>query len=103
MVKKQFYTGEQGSETGEYITQPINVTSKRIRIEFRSDTDDSAEVYDLMNNKGNVKLAYSQNYNETTTDKFNISKGITITSLIWKVYIKQIQIAPKYIHFLKHL
>lgn len=80
LVKKQFYTGEQDSETGEYITQPINVTSKRIRIEFKSDADDSAEVYDLMCNKGNVKLAYSQNYNETTTDTVNISKGITITS-----------------------
>ena len=33
-----------------------------------------------MCNKGNVKLAYSQNYNETTTDTVNISKGITITS-----------------------
>ena len=80
LIKKQFCSGEQDSETGEYITQPINAISKRIRIEFRSDIDDSAEVYDLMCNKGNVKLAYSQNYNEATTDTFNISKGITITS-----------------------
>jgi hypothetical protein len=33
-----------------------------------------------MVNAGEVKLAYSQNQNETTTDTVNISKGITITS-----------------------
>ena len=33
-----------------------------------------------MVNAGRVKLAYSQNQNETTTDTVNISKGITITS-----------------------
>ena len=33
-----------------------------------------------MANKGSVKLAYSQNENETTTETVNISKGITITS-----------------------
>ena len=33
-----------------------------------------------MVNAGKVKLAYSQNQNETTTDTVNISKGITITS-----------------------
>ena len=33
-----------------------------------------------MVNAGSVKLAYSQNQNETTTDTVNISKGITITS-----------------------
>ena len=33
-----------------------------------------------MCNKGTVKLAYSQNENETTTETVNISKGITITS-----------------------
>jgi hypothetical protein len=76
---KQFYTGEMDNQ-GNYITQPIHVTSKRIKIEFKTNIDDSVEVYDLMCNKGNVKLAYSQNYNETTTDTVNISKGITITS-----------------------
>jgi hypothetical protein len=80
MEEKLFYTGEQDTETGEYITQPIIVTSKRIKIEFISDMTNSVEIYDLMCNKGNVKLAYSQNENETTTDTVNISKGITITS-----------------------
>ena len=80
MEYTQFYTGEQNSETGEYVTQPINVNSKRIKVEFKSSIDDGLEVYDLMCNKGNVKLSYSQNENETTTDTVNISKGITITS-----------------------
>lgn len=77
---KQFYTGEQNSETNEYITEPIVVTSGYIKIEFKCDADNGVEVYDLMCNKGSVKLAYSQNQNETTTDTVNISKGITITS-----------------------
>ena len=42
--------------------------------------DNACEIYDLMVNAGAVKLAYSQNQNETTTDTVNISKGITITS-----------------------
>lgn len=77
---KQFYTGEQDNETGEYITQPIVVTSNHIKIEFKCDISNGVEVWDLMCNKGAVKLAYSQNENETTTETVNISKGITITS-----------------------
>lgn len=80
MEEKYFYTGEQDTKTGEYITQPIVVKSKRIKIEFISDMTNSVEIYDLMCNKGSVKSAYSQNENETTTDTVNISKGITITS-----------------------
>lgn len=80
MEVKQFYTGEQNSQTGEYITQPIVVSSKRLKIEFKCNMDNGLKIYDLMANKGNVKLAYSQNENETTTDTVNISKGITITS-----------------------
>ena len=75
-----FYTGKKNLTTNEYITRPIEVSTKQIKIEFICDTVDGAEIYDLMCNKGNVKLAYSQNYNETTTDTVNISKGITITS-----------------------
>lgn len=77
---KLFYTGEQNSETLEYITQPIVVSTKKIKIEFISDTDGAVKVYDLMCNKGSARLVYSQNENETTTDTVNISKGITITS-----------------------
>ena len=77
---KQFYTGETDNETGEYITQPIIVTSNHIKIEFKSDTNNAVEVWDLMCNKGTIKLAWSQNQNETTTETVNISKGITITS-----------------------
>lgn len=77
---KEFYTGEKDEETNEYITQPIIVNTSHLKIEFRSDTNNSVELYDLMANKGAIKLAYSQNENETTTDTVNISKGITITS-----------------------
>lgn len=77
---KQFYTGEKDSETNEYIVEPIVVTSGHLKIEFKCDTNGGLEVYDLMANKGSVKLSYSQNENETTTETVNISKGITITS-----------------------
>ena len=77
---KLFYTGEQDSETGEYITQPIVVEATHIQIKFVCDINNGVEVWDLMCNKGTVKLAYSQNENETTTETVNISKGITITS-----------------------
>lgn len=76
---KRLYTGEKDSN-GDYITQPLNITSKQVKIEFICDIDDAVEVYDLMCNKGNAPLVYTQNENETTTDTVNISKGITITS-----------------------
>lgn len=77
---KQFYTGEKDNETNEYITEPIVVTSGHLKIQFKCNANGGIEVYDLMANKGSVKLAYSQNENETTTETVNISKGITITS-----------------------
>lgn len=73
------YELNQTSET-EFVSQPLEVTSQQIKIDFVSDTDNACEIYDLMVNAGSVKLAYSQNQNETTTDTVNISKGITITS-----------------------
>lgn len=77
---KQFYTSEKDSETNEYIVEPIVVTTGHLKIEFKCNANGGVEVYDLMANKGSVKLAYSQNENETTTETVNISKGITITS-----------------------
>lgn len=60
--------------------QTIEVSSQHINVRFTSDTDSTCEVYELMVNAGAVKLAYSQNQNETTTETVNISKGITIKS-----------------------
>lgn len=88
LILKQFYTGEKNNETNEYITQPIAVSTNHLKIEFKCDTDNAVEIYDLMANKGTVKLAYSQNANETTTDTVNISKGITITSTNYDVIFK---------------
>ena len=79
MEYEQFYSGKK-DENGEYIVPPIEVTSRHFKIEFLCDMNDGLEIYDLMVNKGSVKLAYSQNENEVTTDTVNISKGITITS-----------------------
>ena len=67
-------------QTGINDIAPINISSNVITISFISDAANSCEIYDIMLNIGTIKLAYSQNANETITDTVNISKGITITS-----------------------
>lgn len=75
----EFYTGQK-DENGEYIVQPLEVSSNQIDIKFTCDTDNAVEIYDLMCNQGTEKAVWSQNQNETTTDTVNISQGITIIS-----------------------
>lgn len=67
-------------QTGVDDIDPINILDNHITLSFISDTDNAAEIYDIMGNAGSVKLAYSQNQNETVTDTVNIGKGISITS-----------------------
>lgn len=66
-------------EDTEFI-QIIEVNSQHINVQFYTNIDKSCEIYDLMVNVGQTKLAYSQNQNETTTDTVKIGQGITITS-----------------------
>ena len=72
-------------QTGVDDIDPINILDNHITLSFISDTDNAAEIYDIMGNAGSVKLAYSQNQNETVTDTVNIGKGISITSSNSKV------------------
>lgn len=72
-------------QTGVDDIDPINILDNHITLSFICDTDNAAEVYDIMGNAGSVKLAYSQNQNETVTDTVNIGKGISITSSNSKV------------------
>ena len=74
-----FQTGIKDID-GSYIVEPIYSTTGIIKINFSADIDDSIEIYDIMLNYGTVKLSYSQNQNEVTTDSVNISKGISIIS-----------------------
>lgn len=67
-------------QTGINGIDAIIVNANSIKVEFISDSNDACEIYDIMLNIGTIKLAYSQNANETITDTVNISKGITITS-----------------------
>lgn len=83
----EFYTGRK-NENGEYITSQLEVNANHITIKFVSDTDNALELWDLMVNKGNEKVIWTQNQNETTTDTVNISKGITITSSDSEVQFK---------------
>lgn len=68
------------STTDKEFVQNIVVKDNTITITFTTNTDNSLIVYDIMVNAGTVKLAYSQNQNEVTTDTVSISKGITIQS-----------------------
>lgn len=76
---KLFQTGLRDDE-GNYITNPINITDNYLKIEFICDKENGYEIYDIMCNAGSIKLAYSQNQNETITETVNISKGVTVTS-----------------------
>lgn len=76
---KLFQTGLRDEE-GSYITNPINITDNYLKIEFICDKENGYEIYDIMCNAGSIKLAYSQNQNETITETVNISKGVTVTS-----------------------
>ena len=67
-------------QTGLGNINSIIISSNSVKVEFISDIANACEIYDIMLNIGSIKLAYSQNANETITDTVNISKGITITS-----------------------
>lgn len=79
MTDTEWQTGSKDTD-GNIVIKPLEVTSNHINVKFTSTVDNAIEIYDLMVNAGTVKLAYSQNENEVTTDTVNISKGITITS-----------------------
>lgn len=77
------YELENGSntfQTGVGNISPIQINSNQVTIGFSSTIANACEIYDIMLNAGTVKLAYSQNQNETVTNTVNISKGITITA-----------------------
>lgn len=67
------------SEEGT-IEKNISSSSGVIDIAFSSTVDNGYCIYDLMLNKGNVALEYSQNANETITDTVKIGKGISVES-----------------------
>lgn len=79
MTDTEWQTDSKDAD-GNIVIKPLEVTSNHINVKFTSTVDNAIEIYDLMVNAGTVKLAYSQNENEVTTDTVNISKGITITS-----------------------
>ena len=87
LERTDFYTGQKNSD-GEYIINPLEVNANHITIKFISDANNALELWDLMVNKGNEKVVWTQNENETTTDTVNISKGITITSSVEDVKFK---------------
>lgn len=87
LTDKEFVTGFKDID-GNYVTRPLEVKTRHIEVQFISDTNNACEIYDLMVNAGSVKLAYSQNQNETTTETVNISKGITIKSSDTKTTFK---------------
>ena len=66
-------------DEGEIIKTISNDTNT-ITIDFKSSIANGYCIYDLMLNKGDTALDYSQNANETITDTVQIGKGISVTS-----------------------
>ncbi|MBQ4263143.1 MAG: hypothetical protein IJB83_02725 [Bacilli bacterium] len=60
--------------------QIFEVTTNSINIEFKSDANNSYEIYDLRANVGSVLLPYSQNPNEIRSNTVTIGEGIRIKS-----------------------
>ena len=77
-VNQQPLTFEDESD-GE-IVYTFKNDNNNVTIEFNSTVDNGYVIYDLMLNKGDTALDYSQNANETTTDTVKIGKGIAVTS-----------------------
>lgn len=65
-------------QTGQNDIPSIQINANEITVGFSSTIANACEIYDIMLNAGTVKLAYSQNQNETITNTVNISRGITI-------------------------
>ena len=65
-------------QTGQNQIPAIQINANEITVGFESSIANACEIYDIMLNAGEVKLAYSQNQNETVTSTVNISRGITI-------------------------
>ncbi|WP_289747490.1 phage tail spike protein [Thomasclavelia cocleata] len=58
----------------------VIVTTNSIEIEFVSDTDNSCPIINLMLNKGDEKMEWTLNPNETWSDTVQIGRGIRISS-----------------------
>ncbi len=58
----------------------VIVTTNSIEIEFVSDTDNCCPVINLMLNKGDEKMEWTLNPNETWSDTVQIGRGIRISS-----------------------
>ncbi|WP_286669411.1 phage tail spike protein [Thomasclavelia cocleata] len=58
----------------------FTVTTNSVEIEFVSDTDNCCPVINLMLNKGDEKMEWTLNPNETWSDTVQIGRGIRISS-----------------------
>lgn len=61
--------------------QKINVNSGSVEIKFISDTDNVCPIINLMLNKGDEKMEWSLNPNETWSDTVKIGRGVRISSV----------------------
>lgn len=62
------------------IEKTILTTTELISVVISSTVDNGYCIYDLMLNKGELALEYSQNINETITDTVKIGEGISVES-----------------------
>ena len=60
--------------------QKLDISSGSIEIKFISDTDNVCPIINLMLNKGDEKMEWSLNPNETWSDTVKIGRGVRISS-----------------------
>lgn len=60
--------------------QKLDINSGSIEIKFISDTDNVCPIINLMLNKGDEKMEWSLNPNETWSDTVKIGRGVRISS-----------------------
>lgn len=67
-------------ENQDIFEQTISIDSNTLFIDFKCDTNNGYEIWELMCNRGSASQPWAQHANEVRTDMVNISKGITIKS-----------------------
>ena len=66
----------------------VQVTNNNLYVGFKSDTDNTLYVADLLGNKGSAADVWTQHPNETRTDTVKIGKGIEVISSVQDTKLK---------------
>ncbi len=79
---EEIYVLNEEEDLNQYYEffRTVEVKDNTLKITFKSDSDTSCYICNLMGNTGDVLQPYSHNINETTTETVRIGQGIEIES-----------------------